>query len=438
MVSLLNGFSQMGSAVAGFAHDAGLTEQKAQLERQQAELVSSLNEGVQTRLAHVQGEESRDTAQVSAEAHGSQQRQTQAAANELPVTAAQQADIDYRNRTATETERHNKAEEDKPLAGGFTGSFLVRNKETGEWEPRSSSTSTAPIEIDPTSNNLSAQTGLSDNAIKVMTGQTKGLRLNAQQSKDIGNEITKWGVAKGINTSTLQPQVAAQAKIIEQNVSRNNQATILEGELQASIDNSKQIVDDLKQGRVKMANVVKVWGGEQTNDPTTLKAVDQLSRLRNEVASYNAVAGGHLMENGTPAPTPADFKEAEHLISNGINSGGLTALQESIHLSAAKNRNILEKAIDDANKDFYKLFGATYHVPNRATESPAAPDAATSPASATPAASTSAPAATTKPTPDPKVQQQITDASIKSTAEKRGITEDQVKKELRDLGYTVP
>lgn len=90
-LSLMNAFSQAGQSIEKYAGAAGLAEQKAELERQQAAFVSQLQEGVQTRLAHVQGGEQRETAQVTATAQGEQQRETQTHANELPMTEAQKA-----------------------------------------------------------------------------------------------------------------------------------------------------------------------------------------------------------------------------------------------------------------------------------------------------------------------------------------------------------
>ena len=110
-----------------------------------------------------------------------------------------------------------------------------------------------------------------------------------------------------------------------------------------------------------MANVLQIWGGKQINDPKTIQAADQLGRLRNELAGYNAVAGGHLMQNGQPEPSPADFRDAEQTISNGINSGGLKALAASVKMSAEKNSSVLQNSIDSANQDYFNLFGAKYH-----------------------------------------------------------------------------
>lgn len=370
-MSLLNwgaGLSAAGSAVASFAGNAGIAQQKADLEKQQAILADQLVTTRENNLAHVQGNEARQTATTTAGAQGDQSRQTAKFDNELPLTAAQKATVDNAAGTLAETTRHNKADESKPISGGYTASFLVRNPTTEKWELQNAATSAAPIEVDKNSDNLSAQTGLSSQAINMMTGQTKGQRVSAQQNAALQKEITEWGIKNNLNTSTMVPQAEAAFHVLQNNIQRNNQGTILEKEIDGTIENAAQIADDIKQGRINMANVVNVWAGKQVNDPKTIQAADQLGRLRNEIASYNAVAGGHLMQNGTPEPTPADFKEAESTITNGINSGGLKALQQSIAMSAAKNRNVLEESIHEANRSYYKLFGATYRPPASTVE----------------------------------------------------------------------
>lgn len=367
-MSLINfgaGLSAAGSAVATFAGNAGMAEQKAALEKQQMTLADQLTTARETTLAHVQGAEARDTATTTAEAQGGQARKTDQFANELPMTAAQKATADVAAGTLAETKEHNRAEENKPISGGFTGSFLVRNKTTGEWEPKNITGANTPITVDKESNNLSAQTGLSAQAIGMMTGQTKGQRTSPQQNAVLQKEITDWGVKNNINTSTMLPQVEAAFHVLTNNIQRNNQGIILEKEIDGSIDNAKALADDIGQGRIKMANVVNLWAGKEVNDPKATQVADQLGRLREELAGYNAVASGHLMQNGTPAPTPENFHQAEATITNGINSGSLEALRQSIALSAAKNRNVLESTIDDANRSYYKLFGAEYHAPKR-------------------------------------------------------------------------
>lgn len=246
----------------------------------------------------------------------------------------------------------------KPVPMGVNGMFDPR---TGKVFGGTDLSPTPPSALDPSSNNLSAQTGLPDMAIKFMTGQTKGMRLGQAMTQKLNDVVTQWGIKNGINTSTLQPQVSGAFDVIENNIKRNNQGKILENEITGSVQNLGPLADAIHSGRVSMANIAAVWAGKQVNDPTTLQYADQLGRLREELAGYNAVAGGHLMQNGTPAPTPDDYHHAEALITNGINSGGVQALAKSVAMSAEKNRTVLENAIEDSNDSYFKLFGAKYH-----------------------------------------------------------------------------
>jgi hypothetical protein len=382
-MSLINigaGLSQAGNAVSEFAGNAGLAAQKSALEQQRDILADQLqgkreqaniaatgaNEIANTtlvgknQLATTAAQGDIDQANISAT--GGQQRQTQEAANKLPPTQFERGQLANQHMSASAS----LMEATKPISGGYTGSFLVRNPQSGKWEVQTAGSSAAPVTIDKSSNNLTAQTGLSEQAIRAATGQ-----LNGRFASPFLSELQQWGQKTGTNVDTLVPQAKAAFNILQNNIQRNNQGTILEHELQGSVENAGQIADALHQGKVSMANVANVWAGKQVNDPDAIKAADQLSRLREELAGYNAVAGGHLMENGTPHPTPENFRAAEATITNGINSGGLKALSQSIAMSQAKNRNVLEKSIDNANKDFYALFNAEYHAPNRANEASA-------------------------------------------------------------------
>lgn len=424
MVSLLNGFSQAAKAGANFAHDYGLAQQKSDLEKEQVALASQLQEGVQTRVAHVQGVESRDTATVTAKAQGDASIATNAAANALPMTAAQTAAASNASGTLAETRRHNEFEEKRPIPGGYTGTYMVpdKNDPTG-WKMVNTTSNDKPIEIDKESNNLTAQIGLPQNVIDMATGQTKGQRLTAQQTAANNRALTDWAVKNNIDISMFKPKVEALYKNVERNLIQYNSIAKIEGEIDGSVETASKVSDDIKSGRVSMANIAARWAGKEVNDPKAIQAADQLGRLVEELAAFNAAAGGHFMENGQLAPTPENRADAQKVVLGGINSGGLKGLQESLHASAAKNRVVIGKATDDASEAYFKLWGATYHRPLTTDGSDNSGGGG---------------GGDNKPKPDPKVQEQINGDSIKSTATKRGITEEQVKSELRNLGYQVP
>lgn len=136
------------------------------------------------------------------------------------------------------------------------------------------------------------------------------------------------------------------------------------------------MLDAANRGAVRYSNEAKSWVAQQVNDPRATQIADQLNRFRNEMAGYNAVAGGHLMQNGQPEPTPDDFKKADQVISTGINSKSIKALSDSIKLSADKNREVLDRTLDDTRKAMWDLFGVGQNYkPQHSDKSDKASDA---------------------------------------------------------------
>ena len=211
------------------------------------------------------------------------------------------------------------------------------------------------IPIDPTSSNLSAQTGLSSGALDYMFGRST--TKAAPVIKAYNKEITDWGIKNNVDTSTLRYQAPAIGKVLDQNIVRNNQANILEQEVRTSVENLSPILDSLHRGQLAVANKGGQWVARQMNDQNSLKAADQLNRLTNEIASYNAAAGGHFNVSGAVEPTPKDYEAAASIINSGLNKGGSQAVAQSVSMSAAKNRVVLAKAIDDAKKQQWEMLG---------------------------------------------------------------------------------
>lgn len=209
---------------------------------------------------------------------------------------------------------------------------------------------------DANSGSLQGQTGLSQAAINyITTGQAP---RGTAAYMAITKEIDDFARSKGINTVTLKAQAKGYNDVLTNNIQRNNQAQILENEIQGSIGNVAPLADAIGQGKISAANLANVWAGKQVNDPTVAKFKDQLFRLQHELASYNVVAGGQLNENGSVRGIEqGDLDNAADIISKGINSGGLQGLASSIASSTAKNKAVLGNAIDDANKGMWSLFG---------------------------------------------------------------------------------
>lgn len=247
------------------------------------------------------------------------------------------------------------AQLNKPVSVPFMGQ-LYDPKTRSTFTPGGAAGVAAPTEVDPNSESLTAQTGLSKGAYDRATGAPNQPRTAALVTA-FNKELDDYARKNNVDMSTLRARATGINNIVTQNVMRNNQANILENEITGSVQTVSPILDQMRAGKINKANVFKVWAGGQVNDPAAMQAADQLGRLRDELAGYNAVAGGHLMENGTPAPTPADFLHAEKLISDGISTGGAQAVARSVDMSAKKNRAVLANAIDDANQQLWDAFG---------------------------------------------------------------------------------
>lgn len=406
LINLANGLSQMGQSIAA----SGLEGQKDALENQRMTLASQLEEGRQGRLAAqthgyelenigATGTQARETAQTTAEAQGGQQRQTAGYVNTLPMTAAETADVAVRNRQAGASEmsaRASQMEAEKPVPGGFTGSFMVRDQTApGGWKLTSvGDTGAGPA--DQTSTSLIGQTGLSQAAIDWLT---KGARPRGQMQYNMTQkEINDFSRKTGVDTSTLEAQAKAQNAILESNIKRNSQGTTLENEIQGSVSNLAPMLDAAHRGTVRFANTAEGWVSQQANNPQATAIADQLNRFRAEVAGYNAVAGGHLMQNGTPEPTPDDFRKADQVLSSGINSGSIKAISDSVGMSAAKNRAVLGKSVDDASRSMWNLFGVGERYKDKYV------------------GETPAPAGTSFPTPPPAAIQELKARGAGATA----------------------
>lgn len=442
MVSLLNGFSEMGKSIAGFAGSAAVEQQKADLEQQQTILANQLREGSEIKLAGVQGDENRKTATTTAQEQGKAAIATATAENTLPMTAAQKDASDIQRGTLAETTRHNTFEEKKPVSLGLYGGAATFDTASQSWKPLTlAGDDLGPP--DPKSPNLAKQVGLPENAIHAVLGDGLISPRNAIPYLNLAND---WAAKNGYNLENIKAQGKGVSNALSAAETRNQLGTNQEREIAGSVKILTPLLEQMNAGTINKGNVIKLWGGGQVNDPTAEQVVTQLATLKSELAAFNAIANTNIVD-GHPKPEKSDFDDAHVVISNGINGESLKAFGDTISASAQKNRDIIQQARNDANTRMFELFHGKYlgegGPASDATPPPAA-DGATAPVvqPATAPAPTATPGKANPPPPpkkpDPNVQRQITSESIAATAKKNGITEDQVKKQLRDYGYTVP
>jgi len=213
--------------------------------------------------------------------------------------------------------------------------------------------------IDSTSKSILAQTGLSMPAFQFMTQGTSALtRLSAVDRKKYMKEAEEFANKSGIDISTFKAQYNALSNTVEANLLRNNQAKVTENELVGTIENVKSAAEEANMTDFSKLNIAKIWAGKQLNSPeaTTLKF--HLEQLRKEYATYNAVLGGGLDQNGNVrALTPEDYKAADDVIQNGFANGSIDGFEKGLRNSTDKMSGVLENSVLAQNKAVWDLFG---------------------------------------------------------------------------------
>jgi hypothetical protein len=219
-------------------------------------------------------------------------------------------------------------------------------------------TSEPPPKVDPTSGAILAQTGLSQNAFLAATGQMSSLGRDTKTRTAATREWQNYAVTHGIDTSTFIPRFNAITKTIEANSLRNNQAEVAEAELAATLQNLSTAADEGSFKSMKWANIVKLFAGQQFNDPAVAKYGFHLEQLRTEFAMYNAALGGQIDANGNIRQVDkADFARAERIIQDGFAQGGITGFSSALQASMSKMKTVLNDSIERQNRRVWDLFG---------------------------------------------------------------------------------
>lgn len=213
--------------------------------------------------------------------------------------------------------------------------------------------------VDPASASILAQTGLSMPAFQYLTTGTAALtRMTAAQRKKYMDEAATWANKNGIDLSTFKSQYSALSKTVEANVLRNNQSAVAEAELDATLNNLSVAGDDASFGKMKWANVAKLFAGKEFNDENVSKYSFHLNQLREEFAMYNAALAGQIDANGNIRQiNEADYKKAENIIKDGFAKGSIVGFQAALKASREKMQTVLQSSISAQNKQVWKLFG---------------------------------------------------------------------------------
>jgi hypothetical protein len=236
--------------------------------------------------------------------------------------------------TLAEQTRHNRAMEARPVAG--TG--------LPPEEPQTP---------DPASQNILSQTGLNINAFRYLTGQASQLPRDAKTRALAARDAETWARAHNVDISTMASQYKSYNDVLSANISRLNNTKIMEQELVGTIQNLQGVVKDQDLGKLKVANVLKVWAGQEVNDSLAQQYAMHLSQLRNELTAYYGATQGRTGNN----LTIEDKREAENVIKNGIASGSLNGLAKAIENSTGKMGTVMQGSVNRVQKSIWGLFG---------------------------------------------------------------------------------
>lgn len=337
MVSLLNGFSQAGQAIAGFAGTAGLAEQKSELEKQQLMLANQLQEGTQTRLAHIQGDESRQTAVTAADAQGNATIKTQDAANKLPLSAAQKSEDDYRKGTLAETSLHNRAEEQKPIPGGYSSTFMIKDPDApGGYRQVAAEGSTFTPEMS------SLMAALAERGVSLPAGlRSKQQQVSLYQGLMERNQgKTADEIADGIKAGQIK--FGAEKKETQTAASIAGKVSVAENEIGEFAPLIRDASSKVDRGKFVPVNQLLQMKDASISDPNLRTLKIQINGMLN---AYDVLAG----RGGTDKDKRA---EAHSLLTSADGPEALEAGLKAFEAEAGAAKRAARKAmsLDEAPK----------------------------------------------------------------------------------------
>ena len=222
----------------------------------------------------------------------------------------------------------------------------------------------AAMSVDASSQNILSQTGLSINAFRLLTGQGSQLPRDQATRNKAAKEAQEWARKNNVDIATLPSQYKTYNDVLSANISRLNNTKIMESELQGTIDNLKSVAKDADLSRLNVANVAKIWAGQQVNDSLAQQYALHLGQLRNELSAYYAATQGRTGNN----ITERDQRDAELVIKNGLAAGSLTGLRKAIENSTEKMGTVMQGSVDRTRKQVWDLFGVggNYSAPSGA------------------------------------------------------------------------
>ncbi len=207
--------------------------------------------------------------------------------------------------------------------------------------------------LDPTSQSILSQTGLSVAAFNFLTTGTSALsRLSSTDRQKIMNEAGSFLNKNGLDYSTFQSQYKAQNDVVQQNVKRFANTDVAANELKGTLANlDTSSLNKQKLSSLNWSNVAQIWAGQQVNDAGATEYAGYLNSLGSELAYFNAA------QQGKASPDLVDYNSAANLIKGGLAQGGITGLKTYIQNTTSKMTAVAKQGVDSANKSVWGLFG---------------------------------------------------------------------------------
>lgn len=208
-----------------------------------------------------------------------------------------------------------------------------------------------PSTVDPSSQSILAQTGLSVAAFNYLTQGTAALsRLSATDRKAIMNEASAFLNKNGLDYSTFQSQYKAQNNVLQSNIERAANTKIFAGEVSGT---AQQFIDDVGDdiSNLKPAAVATLFATGQTNDKTAQKYAFDLQTMQNDLAGYYAAS------RGSSSPDQSDLTAAANVITQGLSGKGAQAFKDSIDANEKKVTTVVNNSVTDAQKSIWGQFG---------------------------------------------------------------------------------
>ena len=207
-------------------------------------------------------------------------------------------------------------------------------------------------ELDPESQSILAQTGLSIPAFSFLTTGVKALtRMSSDLREKFMDEAEEWSIKGGVDISTFQSEFQAYNEVVKRNIKISALVGLSGEDIKLSLDMLGKITKEGDYGDLKFKNLVKLWAGKEVNDPVAMKYKFNLNDLRSAISGFFAV------QQGRTQTYQSDMEDAKELISDGLATGSIEGLIETIDTVSARAVEIADQSVGLAQDAVWEMFG---------------------------------------------------------------------------------